>query len=94
MAQVQLPIVPLTPSLKLLYTSSVEIAAPKLFGQSAYGERRIINITGGAFSGLRLSGKILPGGADWQIIRNDQIVEVDARYTLETDDGALIYISN
>jgi hypothetical protein len=89
-----LPIVSVTPGLQLLYTSRIDIAAPLEFGKAPYGQRRIINITGGAFSGPRLSGRVLPGGADWQIIRSDGIVEVDARYTLETGDGALIYITN
>ena len=84
----------MTPTLQLLYTSSIDIAAPLDVGKAPYGQRRIINITGGAFAGPRLSGRILPGGADWQIVRSDGIVEVDARYTLETDDGALIYITN
>lgn len=65
-----------------------------MVGQSPYGERRIINIKGGAFSGPRLSGRVLSGGADWQIIRRDGITKVGAQYTLETHDGALIYIYN
>jgi hypothetical protein len=89
-----LPAVFVTPSLQLLYTSRIDIAAPLDLGRVPHGQRRIIDITGGAFSGPRLSGRILPGGADWQIVRGDGIVEVDARYTLETHDGALIYISN
>jgi len=36
----------------------------------------------------------LPGGADWQVIRTDGAAELEARYTLETDDGALIYVLN
>ena len=89
-----LPTVSVTPTLELLYTSRIEIAAPLDVGSAPYGQRRVINILGGAFSGPRLSGRILPGGADWQIVRNDGIVEVEARYTLATDDGALIYLSN
>jgi Protein of unknown function (DUF3237) len=89
-----LPTVSVTPTLQLLYTSSINIAAPLDVGTTPHGQRRVINITGGAFAGPRLSGRILPGGADWQIVRRDGIVEVDARYTLETDDGALIYITN
>jgi len=89
-----LPAVSVMPGLAPLYTSRIEIAAPLDLGGAAYGQRRVINILGGAFSGPRLSGRILPGGADWQIVRGDGIVEVDARYTLETDDGALIYVSN
>jgi hypothetical protein len=65
-----------------------------MVGHSPYGERRIINIKGGSFSGPRLSGHVLSGGADWQIIRSDGIVEVEARYTLQTHDGSLIYVSN
>ena len=90
----RIPIVPVTPTLQLLYTSKIEIAAPMTLGKAPYGERRIINITGGSFSGSRLSGRVLPGGADWQIVRVDGIAEVEARYTLETDDGELIYITN
>jgi hypothetical protein len=83
-----------TPGLRLLYTSEVQVDRPLLLGNSPLGERRIIPILGGAFSGPRLEGRILPGGADWQIIRRDHVVEVEARYTLQTLDGALIYVSN
>ena len=58
------------------------------------GRRRIIGITGGRFSGARLCGRVLPGGADWQLIRADGVADLDARYTLETNDGALIYVRN
>lgn len=90
----QVPRASVTPALRLLYTSKIEVDEPLQVGHSPYGERRIINIKGGVFSGPRISGRVLPGGADWQIIRRDGIVEVEARYTLETHDGALIYISN
>jgi hypothetical protein len=72
----------------------IKIALPLSVGPSVIGERRIINITGGSFSGPRLSGTIIPGGADWQVIRPDGITEVEARYTLQTNDGALIYVVN
>ena len=62
-------------------------------GDTPLGRRRIIGITGGSFSG-RLSGRVLPGGADWQIVRADGTADLDARYTLETSDGALIYVHN
>jgi hypothetical protein len=62
-------------------------------GDTPLGRRRIIGITGGSFSG-RLAGRVLPGGADWQLIRADGSAFLDARYTLETADGALIYVNN
>ena len=94
MSNETLPTVAVTPSLRLLYTSRIDIAPLLDVGNTPQGHRRIVNILGGAFSGPRLSGRILPGGADWQVVRGDGMVEVDARYTLETGDGALIYIRN
>ena len=82
------------PVLRFLYRSVVEVAEPLSVGRLAIGERRIINITGGDFAGPRLKGAILPGGADWQVIRSDGITAVEARYTLQTHDGALIYVVN
>jgi hypothetical protein len=89
-----IPMVNLTPELRFLYTSQVEIEPMQQLGQSPYGERRIINIVGGAFKGPRMAGRVLRGGADWQFVRRDEVTELDARYTLETEDRALIYVSN
>ena len=80
--------------LRPLLKADITLAAPQELGDSPLGRRRIINITGGAFHGERLSGKVLPGGADWQVIRGDGVADLDARYTLETSDGALIYVRN
>jgi hypothetical protein len=94
MNEEQVPRVSVTPALRLLYTSSFDVDPPILVGLTHHGERRIIHIKGGAFEGPRLSGKVLPGGADWQIIHADGVTELEARYTLETHDGALIYVIN
>lgn len=64
------------------------------FGVTPYGERRIINILGGTVEGPKLKGRILPGGADWQIVRNDGVVDLRARYTVETDSGAHILVNS
>ena len=61
-------------------------------GNTPYGERRIINILGGTVEGTKLQGKILPGGADWQIVRADGVVHLHACYTLESDTGAKILV--
>jgi len=64
------------------------------FGKSKYGERRIIPINGGTFKGPNIEGVVLPGGADWQLVLTDGDVELYARYTLKTTDGALIQVTN
>ena len=80
--------------LRPLLSAEITLAPPQELGESPLGRRRIINITGGSFRGERLSGKVLAGGADWQVIRGDGVADLDARYTLETSDGALIYVRN
>lgn len=77
-----------------LYRSVVTLAPVQTIGPVPDGERRIIPITGGRFEGPRLRGEVLPGGADWQVVRHDGSAHLDARYTLRTDDGALIYVHN
>ena len=87
---------PVLPKLELLYRASIAVDKPQLFGPTpqASGERRIINITGGEFDGVRLKGKVLQGGADWQVIRSDAVAQLEARFTMQTDDGALLHVRN
>ena len=80
--------------LQALFKADIELAPAQELGAGPLGRRRIIAITGGRFFGQRLSGRVLPGGADWQFIRADGVAELDARYTLETADGALVYVRN
>jgi hypothetical protein len=81
-------------NLQPLLRAEITLAPPQELGETPQGRRRIIGITGGRFSGERLAGRVLAGGADWQVIRADGVAELDARYTLETSDGALIYVRN
>jgi hypothetical protein len=81
-------------NLQPLFKAEITLAPAQELGDTPQGRRRIIGITGGRFSGERLSGRVLPGGADWQVIRADGVADLDARYTLETGDGALIYVRN
>ena len=80
--------------LQALFKADIELAPAQELGAGPLGRRRIIAITGGRFFGERLSGRVLPGGADWQVIRADGVADLDARYALETDDGALIYVTD
>jgi Protein of unknown function (DUF3237) len=72
----------------------VELGPMQDIGPVPGGHRRVIPIIGGTFTGERLSGTILPGGADWNLVRPDGTVYLWARYTLQTDDGTLIMITN
>jgi len=80
--------------LERLFRAEVALAPAQEIGDGPLGRRRIIPITGGEVSGARLSGRVLPGGADWQIVRPDGVAYLDARYTIKTHDGALVYVRN
>jgi uncharacterized protein DUF3237 len=84
----------LPPDLEFAFQAVVEIGTPLDVGEIPAGRRRIIPIFGGHFQGPNLSGRVLPGGADWQLLRSDGTAELDARYTLETDRGSLISVMN
>jgi hypothetical protein len=77
-----------------IFTIQAELAPILNLGRTPYGERRVIAITGGSVSGRKLKGLVLPGGADWQIIRGDGAADIQARYTIESDTGARIMVSS
>ena len=72
----------------------VTISPAVTIGSSSYGLRRLVPITGGSFKGPRIHGEVVPGGADYQVVRPDGVTSIEAKYTLRTADGALIYIAN
>ena len=82
------------PQLEFAFEVRAQLGPPLDFGPVPGGRRRIVQILGGTFEGSGMKGRVLPGGADWQIVRADGLAELDTRYTLETDDGKLIYVQN
>lgn len=73
-----------------LFAIRIEVAPLQLPGGPEGSGRRVGPIPGGVFQGERLSGRVLDGGTDWQTLRSDGSVVLDARIVLETDDKALI----
>lgn len=83
---------PVIPTLEHLLRVHLTLTPPLLVGSGPAGSRRIATINGDEFTGPRLRGNVLAGGGDWTIQRSDHCAQIDARYTLETDDGALVYV--
>lgn len=77
-----------------IFRIHAELADILHLGHTPYGDRRVINILGGRVEGARLAGRILPGGADWQIVRPDGVADLMARYTIETDGGARVLVAS
>ena len=62
-------------------------------GQTPLGIRKIATVAGGQFQGDRIRGSVMPSpGGDWLLLRADNVLTLDVRLTLKTDDGALIYM--
>ena len=83
------------PALEHVCDLAVTIDAPVEVGSTAMGLRRMIPITGGTVTGPRMQGRIVPGGADFQLIVGDGTqAHLDARYVLELDDGTRVFVQN
>jgi uncharacterized protein DUF3237 len=82
------------PRTEFVYEALFDLAPTLQLGASPYGDRRMVPITGGRFQGPGLAGRVLPGGADRQLVRRDGAVALDAVYELETDDGVVISVRN
>jgi hypothetical protein len=79
---------------KYVFSLAIKIGAPILAGDLGHGVRRIIPILGGDVFGPGTKGTILPVGADFQVIRPNGLTELEAKYTFEMADGAIVYIEN
>jgi Protein of unknown function (DUF3237) len=81
------------PSLRPLMRLNIDCHPPHELGQTSRGKRRIVTVSGGAFSGDRVSGTILPGGGDLALVRPDGVFEPNAQFLLQSEDGGLVHLS-
>jgi hypothetical protein len=79
---------------RYVFTITANIGSVTSAGDIGTGIRRIIPITGGEVRGEGINGKVCAFGADFQIIRPNELIELEAKYAFETDDGATVYVEN
>ena len=77
-----------------IFTVRCELANILDLGPAPFGHRRVVNILGGPVTGAKLNGRVLSGGADWQIVAADGSIDLHARYTIESDMGALVQVDS
>ena len=82
------------PQLKHFADLTVLVDTPQEIGRTVRGLRRLVPILGGEAIGDGWRARVLPGGADFQLVVSDTLAELDARYVLETDGGDTIYVRN
>lgn len=85
---------PITPDLTFFASADIRVDPALEFGQVGAGVRRMVPITGGLIQGVDWQGVILPGGMDYQLIIEGRRAQLEARYTIETDAGDLVYVRN
>jgi hypothetical protein len=83
-----------TPTLEWVMTVKATIDAAIEMGKTPNGQRRVIPISGGSFEGPAIKGVVMPGGEDWQLVREDGTTLLDAQYALRTEDGTIIRVHN
>ncbi len=81
------------PRLEFAFEARVTIAPTVEMGETPRGRQRMIPITGGVVDGPNFKGEVLPGGADWQVIRPDGVAELTAQYVIRADDANIAVIN-
>ena len=83
------PVAPV-PGLEPAFTVDARLGPLEDHGVTRAGHRRVIAVAGGRVSGV-LDAEILPGGADWQLVRPDGAIEIDTRYSARTAAGEYVH---
>lgn len=87
---------PQPPGLALFTRVQVQVApVVSLGGPARHGERRYVPLLGGTAAGPGLTGTVLPGGTDWQVLRADGATDISAHYVIRVEpDGALVEVQS
>lgn len=78
---------------EILFDLDLQIGERHVVGQAPFGDRRISHVIGGRFTGPALSGRVLPGSGDWPLVTAAGAMRIDARLTLETEGGDILYMT-
>ncbi|WP_336982067.1 DUF3237 family protein [Altererythrobacter fulvus] len=87
---------PFLPTLEHAFSISIDLSRPYWVKPSARGDiRAAIYAVDGVVEGPLLNGRIVPmSGGDFPLQRENGVIDFDARYLIEADDGAIIYLEN
>jgi hypothetical protein len=83
-------VTPVVPGLEPAFTVDARLGPLEDHGLTRAGHRRVVPVAGGQVSGA-LDAEILPGGADWQLVRPDGAIEIDTRYSARTAAGEYVH---
>ena len=81
-------------TLEYAFTIAADLGEIREVGKTHAGVRRVIPIVGGTVTGPSLTGDVLPGGADWNVVRPDGAIHIWARYEIRISDGPIVSVVN
>jgi hypothetical protein len=82
------------PELVPMCRIACEVGELVSLGHATHGERRYVPLGGGTVSGPEFTGEVVEGGVDWQILRADDELDIEAHYVLRADDGSLVEVQS
>lgn len=86
---------PASLNLEFIFRARIEFRDRVMFPPTPRGGRGYVSVARGEVDGPRLQGRVLPdSGADWALVRDDGVLEINAHYMLEASDGTPIYLQN
>lgn len=88
------PAAEVMPKVEFVFEERVTLAPPVVLGDTPFGRRQYIGITGGTVAGPKLKGEVIPGGWDFQLRLEGGCGTLSADYFLRADDGTIIHILN
>jgi Protein of unknown function (DUF3237) len=78
---------------EFLFDLAIDLNPPQVVGPVLKGLRLVSPFKDGFVKSDKINGKLLDHGGDWGLFLDSTTFKVDSRATIETDDGALIYIA-
>jgi uncharacterized protein DUF3237 len=87
-----LPQLPDPPLLEPMCRIECDVGDVVTLGRGPHGERRYVPLLGGRVAGPGFNGSVVPGGVDWQVLRDDGALDIEAHYVLRADDGGLVEV--
>ncbi len=84
--------IPSPESGELVFEAELNLGSIHNVGQTQYGHRHVIEVTGGAVNGPDIAAEVMNGGLDYQLTLSNGAMEIDQINVLKTSDDNYIYM--
>lgn len=87
---------PFAPKFEYAFTIALSLTGAHFLKPSGMGAvRAAVYAAEGTIEGPLIKGKVVPmSGGDWPLVRPNGVIDFDARYLLELEDGTIVYLQS